>query len=268
MRPFLKWAGGKYRLLNRIVPLLPEGNRLVEPFVGSGSVFLNTDYEDYLCCDSNADLISLYTQLQDEGEQFIAYARAFFTPENNQKEKYLEWRHVFNSTSHTRLKAALFLYLNRHGFNGLCRYNQSGGFNVPFGSYAKPYFPEEELLSFLNKLKNAQVEFKTQSFEKTFSDVQAGDVIYCDPPYVALSSTANFTSYATNSFGENQQQDLAQLANNASKNNIPVIISNHHTPLTVALYRHAQIQTFDVQRSISCIGDKRNKASELLALFA
>ena len=79
MKPFLKWAGGKLRIVDRIKALLPPGQRLVEPFVGSGALFLNTDYAAYLLADANADLINLYQQLQQGGQPFIDYCASFFT---------------------------------------------------------------------------------------------------------------------------------------------------------------------------------------------
>lgn len=88
-RPFLKWAGGKYRLLDRLLPSIPAGARLVEPFVGSGAVFLNAGFACYLLCDLNADLIGLYRTLRRDGERFIAEARALFTPGNNTQEAFL-----------------------------------------------------------------------------------------------------------------------------------------------------------------------------------
>src|SRR5699024_8884540 len=87
-RPFLKWAGGKYRLLDRLLPSIPAGARLVEPFVGSGAVFLNAGFTSYLLCDLNADLIGLYRTLRRDGERFIAEARALFTPGNNTQEAF------------------------------------------------------------------------------------------------------------------------------------------------------------------------------------
>ena len=154
MRPFLKWAGNKYRIVDRIKSALPKGERLVEPFVGSGALFMNTDYAEYLLADVNADLISLFQIVQEQGEPFIDYCQTFFTPEKNDKEQYYKYRDLFNTTTDLIEKGALFLYLNKHGFNGLCRYNQSGGFNVPFGTYVKPYFPRKEMCFFYQKAKN------------------------------------------------------------------------------------------------------------------
>lgn len=184
-RPFLKWAGGKYRLLDRLLPSIPGGARLVEPFVGSGAVFLNAGFACYLLCDLNADLIGLYRTLRRDGERFIAEARALFTPGNNTQEAFLRLRETFNASSDAEERSVLFLYLNRHSYNGLVRYNSKGIYNVPFGKYKAPYFPERELTAFLDKLRGCDVTFAVQDFRSTFAALRPGDVVYCDPPLCA-----------------------------------------------------------------------------------
>ena len=266
MRPFLKWAGGKYRIVDRINQVLPPGKRLVEPFVGSGAVFLNTNFPAYFLSDSNADLINLFVRLQNEGPDFIKYCKSFFKPENNDPAKFYKFRDRFNSSQNKREKSALFVYLNRHCFNGLCRYNSKGGFNVPFGRYKKPYFPDEEMLFFYEKSKTA--EFRQADFKETMRSAQAGDVVYCDPPYVPLSDTANFTSYSSGKFGLNEQKELAELARELAQQGVIVVISNHNTKFTRAVYSSAsRTEYFDVRRLISCNGDNRQKASEVLVVF-
>lgn len=141
MKPFLKWAGSKYKIIARIVASLPKGQQLIEPFAGSGAVFLNTNFDEYLIADTNADLINLFQQIQTHGKDFIAYGETFFTPENNTEAGFYILRDEFNACQDISKKSALFVYLNRHCFNGLCRYNSSGKFNVPFGRYAKPASP-------------------------------------------------------------------------------------------------------------------------------
>lgn len=266
MKPFLKWAGNKYPIIDRIRRILPSGGRLIEPFAGSAAVFLNTGYASALLSDANADLISLYRYLQAEGDGFIAYCETFFTPENNTPEAYYAFRSEFNTTGDQRKKAALFLYFNRHGYNGLCRYNNSGLFNVPFGRYGRPYFPKAEMRFFAEKAETAV--FACGDFAAAMRQAKPGDVVYCDPPYVPLSATANFTGYSGGGFGLNEQAQLAELAEELSGRRIPVVISNHDTPFTKAAYRSAKIYPFEVQRYISCRGDNRNKAGEVLALFA
>lgn len=265
MKPFLKWAGNKYQIIEQILAVLPAGNRLIEPFIGSGAVFLNTDYKAYLLADANPDLISLYHYLQIEGGTFIEACRAFFTPENNQSQAFYALRVLFNTTLDRRLKATLFVYLNKHCFNGLCRYNAKGGFNTPFGRYRKPYFPEKEMLFFHEKAKHAV--FKAQDFLTTLNDAIPGDVIYCDPPYVPLSKTANFTDYSAGGFNQNQQLTLTTLANQLITQGITVVISNHDTEFTRHAYHNASITHFDVRRLISCDGQGRQKSAEILAVF-
>lgn len=264
-RPFLKWAGNKYQILENIKAILPHGNRLIEPFVGSGAVFLNTNYGEYLLADNNEDLINLFLTLKREGEPFINYCHSLFTEENNSKNRYYELRDEFNTISDTRSKVALFIYLNRHAYNGLCRYNSKGGFNAPFGQYNKPYFPEREMHHFLSKAGIAV--FKVADFRDIMQSAQKGDVLYCDPPYVPLSDTANFTNYSTGGFGHKDQVELAELAQELANRGVPVLISNHATEFTLKAYKTARIEQLDVQRFISCNGGNRGKAREVLALF-
>lgn len=264
-KPFLKWAGGKYRLMHHLLKAIPEGNRLVEPFTGSGAVFANTQFKQYLLAESNLDLVILFQQLQQEGEPFIQYCASFFE-HGNDEALYYERRACFNQCQNPRERSALFLYLNRHGYNGLCRYNQKGLFNVPFGRYVKPYFPEKEMRYFHQKSQDAR--FVHQDFESTFKQLKMGDVIYCDPPYVPLSKSAFFTNYTQNRFTETDQIKLAQLAKEAAKSGHTVIISNHDTPFTREQYAGSEIYHFPVRRLISCQGQKgRAFVTELLAVF-
>ena len=265
-RPFLKWAGNKYRIIDRVKKALPEGKCLIEPFAGSAAVFLNTDYERYIINDNNPDLINLYNLLKNEGMTFIKKCRHYFSGKYNNEEQYYKLRKQFNETNDPHKRSVLFVYLNRHGYNGLCRYNLKGGYNVPFGRYKAPYFPEKEMLVFHEKAQNA--EFVLSSFEEVIQSAKKGDVIYCDPPYVPLSSSANFTSYSTGSFNIDKQQQLADLAKQTSSRGIPILISNHNTAFTRKAYNKAnKITKFHVQRFISCNGKKRGTAGELLALF-
>ncbi len=266
-RPFLKWAGGKYRLVERILAELPAGARLVEPFAGSAALFLNAPFGRALVCDRNRDLIDLFRCIQEEGEDFIAYCREFFRPETNTAEAFQDLRARFNAGTDAREKSALLLYLNRHGFNGLVRYNSRGLFNVPFGRYARPYFPEVELRAFRRKTQQTDVTFASEDFRAIFARLRPGDVVYCDPPYVPLSATARFTAYTGDTFGPEDQNALAALAREASGRGIAVIISNHDTEHTRALYRPARLERFLIPRCISCNGAGRTPAPELLAVY-
>ena len=264
-KPFLKWPGGKYRLVERINKELGPGKRLIEPFIGSGAVFLNSPYNKFLLADNNPDLINLYNILHQEGGVFIEYVRGFFLPECNNADAYYSFRAVFNNTNDIRLKAALFIYLNRHCYNGLCRYNSSGGFNSPFGRYKTPHFPEQTMLAFMEKSKHAK--FISADFKTTMMKARKGDVIYCDPPYTPLSKTANFTGYSTGGFGWDKQEELVALALKLASKGIRVVISNHNTPDIRKLYKEAKITSFQVQRYISQDTNNRKKAAELIAVF-
>lgn len=267
MKPFLKWPGGKYRQIERICKQLGDGKRLVEPFIGSAAVFLNADYKQYLLADSNIDLINLYRQLQQEGESFIEYCQTFFGTRYNNKTVFYNHRDTFNRTGDVRLKSALFLYLNRHGYNGLCRYNSKGEFNVPFGRYERPYFPAKEMRYFYEK--SGKAKFIHAGFAETMKQVKPGDIVYCDPPYAPLSSTACFTDYAAGGFDWEHQLELAKWASRLSKQGIRVVISNHDIEAIVDLYRDngAAMDLFKVRRTISCNAGNRAKVGELLAVF-
>lgn len=265
MKPFLKWAGGKYKIIDRILKELPKGDLLVEPFAGSGAVFLNTDYDNYLIADVNADLINLYKLIQEEGRDFVKYASTLFLPKNNTEEAYYLFRDEFNGCSNISRKSALFVYLNRHCFNGLCRYNSKGGFNVPFGRYVNPIFPEKEILNFHEKSKRAI--FEISDFRNTMNKATKNSVVYCDPPYAPLTLTSNFSSYTSGGFDLADQMALADSAKKLTSVGIPVIISNHDTQFTRDLYIDAKIKGFNVQRFISSSANNRCKAPELIACY-
>lgn len=266
MKSFLKWAGGKSKVVSQLKPLLKRGKRLVEPFVGSGALFLDSDYEEYLLCDTNSDLINLYLNLQKKGEELIKKTEMLFLPQNNTSDRYYEFRARFNALSGDDIeKSALFIYLNRHAFNGLCRYNKKGAFNVPFGKYHRPRLPLESMMDFSTKARKA--EFKCQDFRETFKSLRTDDVIYCDPPYIPLSETSSFTSYSKDKFDLSDHVDLANEAVQVKRQGLQCLISNHDLELTRELYSEAIIYELLVQRSIASRSESRQKISEIVAVF-
>ena len=265
-KPFLKWAGGK----SKLVPILSEHlgvkGRLVEPFVGSGSVFMGTDFNDYLLCDSNPDLIGLFKNLKHCPKDLISQVNDIFVGKYNNEKAFYELRSEFNQlSSETLRKSVLFVYLNKHAFNGLCRYNSKGFFNVPYGRYTSPTAPIREMELFSEKSKRA--EFICTDFSKTFDMVKEGDVVYCDPPYVPLSSSSNFTAYSKGAFNNENQECLAKLAESCRVKNIKVVISNHDTEFTRRIYSTAVLHELDVHRSISSKSSTRGKVCELIAVY-
>lgn len=266
-KPFLKWAGGKSKLVPFIQMNLPKntGKRLIEPFAGSAALTLALEFDAYLLNDTNQDLIGLYRVLKQEKKQFIRFAQSFFSGEFNQESQFYTLRQRFNESRDITERAVLFVYLNRHAFNGLCRYNRNGEFNVPFGRYKSPYFPEAEMLAFIEK--SDRIELMCEDFQTALFQTGEDDVIYCDPPYVPLSATASFTSYSTNDFGLQDQSRLAKSAQQIAQKVKGVLISNHDTSFTREIYKDARLEEISVQRNISAKSSSRQKVGELLAIY-
>jgi len=266
LRPYLQWPGGKSRLVPILRDLLPPGRRLIEPFVGAGAVFLNTDYPEYLLGDANGDLILTHQTLQAYGVAFIDACRELFVPENNTPERYYVLRHEFNCTANPWRRAALFVYLNRHGHHGLTRYNRRGQFNTPFGFRRSIYFPEAEMRHFAEQSKRAT--FVHADFRDLMDQARPGDVVYCDPPYVPLSDTANFVEYAPGGFSWQDHVELAGHARELAERGVTVVISNHRTPEIESLYQGATIVSVRAPRNIGVHHRLAARAvDEILAIF-
>lgn len=265
VRSPLKYPGGKYPLLDRIFRKLPKAKRLIEPFCGSAVISLNAPFEECIVNDKNSDLINYFCCLKNGKQDFIEYARRLFIPENNTPEAYYFLRDEFNSTIDITYKSALLLYINRYGYNGILRYNKSGKLNTPKGSYQKPYFPEMEMREFMAFAQRAT--FLTADFEEVMLAAEKGDAVLADPPYVALSKTANFTTYSKGGFSDEDHERLARTAESLSARGVNVVICNHATKYTESLYENADKVVFPVSRTISCNSEKRNKVKEMLASF-
>ena len=212
-RAFLKWAGGKYPLLDDIKRHLPKGECLVEPFVGAGSVFLNTDFSRYILADINSDLISLYNIVKMRTDEYVQAARELFVPETNCAEVYYQFREEFNKSQDPFRRAVLFLYLNRYGYNGLCRYNLKRKYSVPWGNRSKLTLDPQKVdyLSF----RLSGVELTTADFGLTLESAGGCDQIYCDPPYDKISKTS-FVSYDGIPFNKSAHVKLADIAGGSS----------------------------------------------------
>lgn len=261
MSTILKWAGNKTAVMSELKKHLPAGPRLVEPFAGSCAVMMATDYPHYLVADINADLINLYKKAAYHPEELIQVALVLFS-EDNSAEKYYENRLRFNEdTSLTMLeRAALFLYLNRHCYRGLCRYNQRGKFNVPYGNYKNPYFPHAEIITFAEKAVRAT--FICASYDETLAMLQAGDVVYCDPPY-----DGTFSGYHTAGFSDNDQYDLASILVRRSSEGHPIVVSNSDTRLIRSFYRNFTLHRISTKRSIGVAAGEGKTAGELIAVL-
>ena len=263
VKPVVKWLGNKFRIAKKIADVLPVGQRLIEPFVGSGAIFINTRYDSYLLSDKNHDLINFHKILQRDGEDFIHLCQRYFTPEHNNKSAYRDMRSVYRYDDiDDTTRAAIYLYLNRHGFRGYMGYTKNGLLKCSYGNN-RPYFPENEMREFYKKSQHA--EFVVAGFEETMSRATAGDVVYCDPPYSPLwNSDEHFVGYTTDGFGAGDHARLVSLAEQCADRGVYVVISNHDTESTRDLYSGAtHIDTLQVVRLFG----PRETANELLAIY-
>lgn len=260
MSTILKWAGNKTAVMPELIKHLPTGPRLVEPFAGSCAVMMATDYPHYLVADINPDLINLYQVIKEDVNGFIHLAERIFSKFTTE-EDYYKCRQLFNTVPLEPIdKAAYFLFLNRHCYRGLCRYNKRGLFNVPYGNYEKPYLPVDEIRAFAEKAVRAT--FICASYDETLAMLQAGDVVYCDPPY-----DGTFSGYHTAGFADDEQYDLASILERRASEGHPVIVSNSDTRLIRSLYRNFTLHRISAKRSIGVAAGEGKAADELIAVL-
>lgn len=265
--PPLRWVGGKQRLLPTLLPHIPNSGRLIEPFVGAGTVFLNAGRRDIVINDLNRDLVSMYEMLRDAPGDYIDSARALFANSMHSQRAYLDARRKFNSSTNLRERAVLFLYLNKFNFNGLFRMNRSGEYNVPYGHpKTLPAFPEAQLQAMAERLKSATILHG--DFRAPMAMAAPGDVVYCDPPYAdTTSGTPSFVAYTSTGFTTNDQIDLATLARDACARGATVVLSNHDTNWVRDLYAGMELHCVDVRRTIAANAARRTQTGELIAVL-
>jgi DNA adenine methylase len=243
-KPPLKWAGGKRWQLPYLRPIWErhQGRRLVEPFCGGLAIALGLTPKRALLNDVNPHLVHFYRWLQRGLMAKI--------PMRNSERLYYSYRRRFNAlirSDHDDPKvAALFYYLNRTGYNGLCRFNRKGEFNVPFGQYVKITYTRD-FTPYRAIFRGW--DFTSQDFEKI--PLEEGDFVYADPPY-----DVEFTSYAKDGFTwEDQRRTADWLATHKG----PVVLVNQATTRIVTLYRRRgyKLSFLKAPRRISCTGDRR-----------
>ena len=262
--PFLKWAGGKARLITQFAPYFPESfNRYHEPFLGGGAVFFHLQPEQASLSDLNGRLVECYRVIRDEPAALMAKLDEHRRRHNHQY--FYEARTRFNQARGMTAvdRAALFIYLNKTCFNGLYRENSRGEFNVPVGSYTDPAVYDESLiLSVSQSLKG--VEIHNEGFEGVLSRAQSGDLVYFDPPYVPVSATSSFTSYTGAGFDTSLQERLARVFDELSRRGAYVMLSNSDAPLVRDLYAGWRVVEIRASRSINSRGTGRGDVGEVL----
>lgn len=290
--PFLKWAGGKTRLLNVLRGALPQGFSddgkwiYVEPFCGAGALFFSIVRDcnfrgRAVLSDINPALIGAWSCVQKTPEKLVAALRViendfFATPESARRDFFAARRKEFNEEkSGTLRSAALLIFLNKTCFNGLFRVNSRGEFNVPFGRYKRPKIcAAETIFADAAVLKNAEII--CGDFEKTFTVAKKFRArgnrffFYFDPPYKPLSATSSFTAYAREKFGDEAQIRLRDFCKTLDAAGILWLLSNSDADDDNAesffdkLYAGFNIRRIRASRAISADGTRRANVSEVL----
>lgn len=286
VNPILKWAGGKRQLLDELYNRFPQDyTHYHEPFFGGGAVFFDSEPEDGTISDTNSRLINFYKQVRDQPKQLIEVSQSFEDPEASTdpsrefantdrsgkevKNYYYQQRALFNrrpeNEEYDELEeAALLLYLNRTGFNGLYRENSDGGFNVPIGRYSNPdWVREQEVQAASHTLKNTEI--KERDFEYIIDHAEGGDLVYFDPPYKPMSSTAYFTSYSEEGFGQEDQQRLLRTAKELDRQGVSVVLSNSGVMFDMYDEAGFHVEIEGATRMINSDGENRDEVDEIIA---
>jgi DNA adenine methylase len=248
--PIVKWVGGKRQLQDKILAEFAnssfdvEKNTYFEPFFGGGAILFALQPKNAVINDVNSKLVNLYRQVQSNLPELTREARKIESQYNSlapdldaQLQFFLDKRKIFNSGEPNNPEhAALFLFLNKAGFNGMYRENARGDFNIPFGKRAALNLLDDgNLISVSELLEEVQIlnDDFSQAVEKT---AKAGDLVYFDPPYVPLSVTAAFTGYTKEGFDPQMQQNLARVAKELTERGVNVAISNSSHETVRELY--------------------------------
>ena len=257
-RPILKWAGGKRQLLPQIRQFYPqEFGDYIEPFVGSGAVFFDLYNQGLLggrhstLIDNNADLLGCYLAVRDSTTQVIRQlSRLASAYKADPHEHYYTVRDKRFNPARRRISngdgldsqryapslAAMLIYLNRTGFNGLFRLNSQGGFNVPIGRYKNPLICDSDNLRAVAAALRTNVTLAHDNFQSVLTHARRGDFVYFDPPYAPLTRTALFTSYTAVGFSSEDQERLQQVVIELASRGCWVLLSNSTAPDIIRLY--------------------------------
>ena len=268
-KPFVKWAGGKRQIMDKLTKYVPdEFNTYYEPFIGGGALLFELSPKKAVINDSNKELMNVYEVLCDE-QKFKKMCSVLNTYEiKHSEEFYYEIRNKDRSkNAYNRLsdytRAARTIYLNKACFNGLYRVNSKNEFNVPFGKKAKVNTYEGgNLITVSNYLTMNDIKILSIDFEEVVKDAKKGDFVYFDPPYD--SDTGTFNSYTEDGFGKESQRRLARVFKELDEKGVYVMLSNHNTMLINELYNGFNIHVIEAKRNINSNGSKRGKVEEVI----
>lgn len=247
-KPFVRWAGGKTRLLGSLLPFVPEKFlNFHEPFLGSGAMFfaLRTRAKNCFLGDSNSELINLWRVVQEEPENFYQQIQPYFQRQG--KEEYYLVRN--ESPVHYLERAARFFYLNQTSWNGLWRENKWGVFNVPYGARDFRGIDRDVLISISQVLQGVIIQ--EVDFREAMSNVVPGDFVYFDPPYLPVSDTSKFCGYNGKRYRKKDLEELADICERLTSNNVYWMVSNRDNEHIREIFSHAKIVHFTTRRSVS-----------------
>ena len=264
-RPFIKWAGGKSKLIKELVSRLPQAfDSYHEPFIGSGALFFKLFRDGKInrarLTDLNDELIDTYEAIRNHPDEVIRELSGY----PYDRDFYYSLRERDPRTLDLPARAARMIYLNKTGYNGLYRVNQRGAFNVPFGRYKNPRYVDEANIRAVS-LALQQIDIHHAPFESVLDHAQPGDLVYFDPPYVPLSATANFTAYYAGGFSMQDQRRLRDVCVELTRREVWVILSNSDTPVVRELYSGSPFTISEVyaNRAINSNATRRGKTTEL-----
>ena len=268
-KPFVKWAGGKRQILDKLIKYVPEDfNTYYEPFVGGGALFFELSPKNAVINDSNEELINVFRCIKDEEKLTKMSNELNHHEANHSEEYYYKIRNIdrdknkFNRLSDYK-RAARTIYLNKACFNGLYRVNIKGEFNVPFGKKLKVNTYEGQNIGIIHAYLNFNnIKILSIDFEEAVKDAKEGDFIYFDPPYD--SDTSTFNSYTEDGFSKDEQIRLSNVFKNLSDRGCYVMLSNHNTVLINELYKDFYIHKITAKRNINSNGKKRGKVEEVI----
>lgn len=265
--PFVKWAGGKTQLLPQLDALIPKFDRYFEPFLGGGALFFRLSsqfqFSAYLS-DANSELVNTFNIVKTRVEELIKllekYEKAY---RRNPNSYYYSLR---SEQPADKLEvAARFIALNKTCYNGLYRVNKSGKFNVPIGRYRNPTICDKDQLRNASAAMNcSSARIAVADYQQALKKARSGDFVYLDPPFMPLSTTANFVDYTRDGFGEKDQIKLAHLFCELDKKGCKVLLSNSDTRFIRELYSGFEQTKARALRAISCKGSDRTGYNELL----
>lgn len=270
LHPFVKWAGGKTQLLDKLKSYMPANfDNYFEPFIGGGSFFLNLAPKRAVINDFNSELINAYKCFQND-EFFEKLKEELKMHEINHSEEYYYKVRALDKEANfltlpIYIRAARMIYLNKSCFNGLYRVNSKGFFNVPSGKKKKVVTFDEENFNFLREyFRNNDITILNGDFEDAVKNAKAGDFVYFDPPYDVIENKNSFTSYAKNDFGKDEQIRLAKLYKKLNDKGVLVMLSNHNTAFINELYKDFNIHVVNAKRMINSKADGRGDVEEVI----